>query len=298
MRSARATWLCVLVGCGATAHTAQTQPGSFPIQLHRPMKLGARWHVVSDGTSSEASSTFTEQVVVKKSDKHAKVHFDATASAVAVEDGVVSRADYAIVAFEKNGATLVPAGHHVVVETAAKKEDARIEVDGQPAAPEVRDALDVVLSLARDNENEDAIFGTALRQPIGGSWPVAIGPTKLVLERNGAVARDEAISGHVTLSGTERVEADDCLDVRVDLHINAFTPTPGRLPEGSQVTKGTVAMTALFVLPVDVTRRVRRGELDVRTEFEAFVPVQSAEDAGVTVETQTHQHRVESLTPL
>jgi hypothetical protein len=118
-----------------------------------------------------------------------------------------------------------------------------------------------------------------------------------VLLRNGAIVKDDAISGHVMLAGKERVDRDDCLDVRVDLRINAFTPT-AKLPEGSQVTKGTVTLRVLYVLPIDVTRGPRRGELDVHTEFEAFVPVQSAETAGVTVDTRSDRHRTVAYAPL
>ncbi len=288
-----------LAACGSptpAASTARTQE-QYTVRLHRPVTPDAKWHVVSDGSFFESSSTFTEQVVVKKSEKRVKAHFDAIATAVAVDAGTVSRVDYLITSFASDGRDVIPPGVHLVIEPAPKKDDTRIDVAGHPASADVREALDAVMQLTRDVEGEDVVFGTRTAQPIGGSWPVAVEPTKVLLARNGAVAKDEAISGRVTLAGKERIGTDDCLDIRVDLGIRAFTPTKP-LPEGSQVTKGTLTLTLVYAVPLDVARGGRRSDLDAHTEFEAFIPVQNAETAGVTLTVRSDRRRTVETDPM
>ena len=120
---------------------------------------------------------------------------------------------------------------------------------------------------------------------------------KVALLRNGASAQDDAIHGRVTLAGVDR----DDLDLRVDLHVDSFTPL-APLPEGSQITKSKVLMQLKFALPIASTTKTNPGlrsvDLDVHTEFEAFVPVQSAEVAGVTFDSRTDLHRSAAYTPI
>ncbi len=292
-------WLPLVLACsGPRANDASTVPQAFPIHLNRPSHVGERWHVVADGTQDESSSTYTEQVVVKKSEKHQIVHLDATVTALAVEDGIVSRAEYVVTAFDrgKDHRDVVGRGKHVVIQPASKKDDTVVEIDGQSAAADVREALGVIMPLTREPGDEDTVFGTHELQRIGASWPVNAAAMKVALLHNGASAQGDAIHGRVTLAGIDR----NCLDLRVDLHVDSFTPL-APLPEGSQITKSKVLMQAKFELPVASTAgtssEVRSVELDVHTEFEAFVPVQSAEVAGVTVDNRTDLHRSAAYTP-
>jgi hypothetical protein len=294
-----AVWVSLVFACSAPRAHEPTAAQSFEVHLHRAMHVGDPWHVVIDGTSHESSSTYTEQVVVKKSDKADAVHFDAAATARAVDHGVVTRTEYVVAAFDHghDHRELVPPGKHLVVETVGKKQDAIVEIDGQSASKEIREAVAVVLSLTHGPGDEDTIFGTTARQRVGMSWSTNQEAMKAELLRNGASARDDAIHGLVTLVGVERVGATSCLDLRVDLHVDEFTPLAA-LPEGSQITKSKVIMKAMFKLPVDTALGLRAAELDVHSEFEAFVPVQSAEVVGVTVDTQTDLHRSETYEPL
>jgi hypothetical protein len=292
-------WLPLVLACsaGPRAQDASSLPRSYPIHLNRAVHVGERWHVVADGTQDESSSTYTEQVVVKKSERHQIVHLDATVSALAVENGVVSRADYVVIAFDrgKDHREVVGAGKHVVIQTAPKKDDTVVEIDGQSATADVREALGVIMPLTREPGDEDAVFGTNAAQRIGASWPVNVAAMKVALLHNGASATDDAIHGRVTLAGVDR----DRLDLRVDLHVDSFTPT-APLPEGSQITKSKVLMQIEFELPTSTARTntALRSELELHTEFEAFVPVQSAEVAGVTVDSRSDLRRSAAYTPL
>jgi len=272
---------------------------TFVVRLHRPAHVGDRWHVVVDGTSRDASSTYTQELVVKKSDKRVTVHFDANALARATSDGVVTQAEYVITAFERgdNHEVVVAPGKHVVVTTAPQKADARVLVDGEPASADVREALDVALPLAHGPGNEDMLFGTDQPQRVGSAWPIHIATTKDELLRNGVIAREEAIHGTVTLTGTKRVRGVDWLDVRIDLRVDAFTPVKP-LPEGTQITTSTVLMKATSTMPASAAVSGASGVLDVHTEFEGFVPVQAADITGVTVDTKTDLHRSVLYEPL
>jgi hypothetical protein len=275
--------------CGCQVQTVAPTPTTFDVRLHHTAHVGDGWRVVADGEASEASSTYTEQVVLKKSDKKEHVHWDARAVVREMDALFPKRIEYTLASFTRDGKPVLEAGTRVLVTTAAKREDALVEIDGRKASAEVRDAIDAAIPLTHGPGTEDMVFGSDQRQSIGGSWVINVAAMQVELGRNDVSATPDAVQGRATLVGIEPIVGVMCLHVHVEVRVEPFG-LKKPLPDGSQVTRGRVVFRAEFFMPIDGAAR-RRDEIEVHTDFEAFIPTESAEVVGVTVEHHVGHHR-------
>lgn len=291
MHTLKSAIFFVLCACGApkVEHAA---PLDHAIQLRRPSHVGDRWHVVTDATIDETRTTYTEQVLVKKDEKHRRLHFDAEAKALAVDAyGDVTREDLSIASFTDGARSIVDRGKHIVIELAQKKADSVVEIDGVAATSDMRELVDDVTAISHGAGDPDTFLGTRDRQPVGGSWPFDKEAMRIELARAGVNAKTSAIEGRVTLANVARDANVDCLDVRIDIDISAFEPA-APLPEGSTITKGKVSVRIDELLPIDARLSRKGDDLVVHAEFEAFIPVKgNVEVAGVTIESKTDHTR-------
>ena len=290
----RAAVFLFVVACGAPAARAPA-PSDYEIRVARPSHVGERTAVVVDAKIDESNKTFTEHVLLKHEEKHFRLHFDALAEVREVDAyGAPSRTDFTIRAFTKDDDSLVSPGKHLVIASAPKKSDAVVDIDGQPASPEMRALVDEVVPVGRGVGDADTVFGVRDRKRVGDAWPFDKRAMVYELARTGVLAKPEAIDGHVSLASAEH----GCVDVRIDLSVAAFEPEKP-LPEGSEITRSRVKVRVDELLPVD-PRLPRRGDdTVVHAEFEAFVPVKDqVEVAGVTVDHVSDRTRHATYTTL
>ena len=290
----RAVVFLFVVACGAPAARSPAA-SDYEIRVARPSHVGERTAVVVDAKIDESNKTFTEQVLLKNEEKHFRLHFDALADVREVDAyGAPSRTDFTIRAFTRDDAALVSPGKHVVIVSAPKKSDAVVEIDGQPASPEMRGLVDEVVPVGRGVGDADNVFGVRARKRVGDAWPFDKRAMVYELARTGVLAKPEAIDGHVSLASAER----DCVDVRIDLSVAAFEPEKP-LPEGSEITRSRVKVRVDELLPIDPRLPRRADDTVVHAEFEAFVPVKDqVEVAGVTVDHVSDRTRRATYTAL
>ncbi len=297
----RGAWLSLFVACGGPAPALNPNVATMDYEIHmrRPSRAGDKVRMVVDSNVDESTKTYTEQVVVKKSEKHHRLHLDAIADIRAVDAfGDVARVELTITSFTNRDVVVLAPGQRLTIVPAPKKADAVVEVDGQRASPDVRELVDAVLQLAHTVGDEDAVLGTRVRQRVGGTWRVDDTAMIRELARTGAVVKPEALAARASLADIERLDGTACMDVRIDLTVSAFEPI-APLPDGSQVTRSKVAVHIDEHLPLDVELPRSRSEVVVHSEFEAFVAVNGqAEVAGVTVDNTTDQTRKVRYTPL
>ncbi|HEX4516628.1 MAG TPA: hypothetical protein VGH87_19630 [Polyangiaceae bacterium] len=267
--------------------------------MRRPSHAGDKVRVVVDSTVDESSKTYTEQVVVKKAEKHHRLHLDAIEDIRAVDAfGDAQRVELTITSFTNRDVVVLAPGQHLTIVLAPKKADAVVDVDGAHASADVRELVEAVLPLAHTPADADAVVGTRVRQRVGGSWRVDDAAMIGELARTGAAVKPEALVARASLADIERSEGVECMDVRIDLDVSAFEPV-APLPEGSQVTRSKVAVHIDEHLPLAVDRPRLRSEVVVHSEFEAFVAVNGqAEVAGVTIDRTNDETRKVRYTPV
>jgi hypothetical protein len=149
-------------GASASATSAASAPvvpiangKTYAIHMRRPSHVGDRGHLIADDEHNEKTSALLSGETTRKdSNKSAHVHLDATVVMLELQtDGYSALRDEVTVnefwQTHEDGSTetLARAGARISVVRAAKKEDARVTVDGKPATKSFRDAIDHLTTL-------------------------------------------------------------------------------------------------------------------------------------------------------
>jgi len=81
------TWLlaCLICACATHAPPPPRATSDYAIELRRPSHAGDRAHVVTTATFDDTRTTYTEQVVVKKEERHHRLRFDAMQQVLEVD---------------------------------------------------------------------------------------------------------------------------------------------------------------------------------------------------------------------
>ncbi len=288
-------WMLAAISLGACASRAPEQPrapSDYAIELRRPSHKGERLHVVTTATFDESRTTSTEQVLVKKEERHLRLHLDADLDVLEVDPlGDVTREDLTVASFTEGPREIVARGGHIMIQLAAKKNDSVVEIDGKNATAAEREMIDMVTAISHGAGDQNTVLGTRVRQPVGGVWAFDKDAMRAELARTGVTTEANALDGHVALASVDRIDGVDCLDVRMDFSLSAFTPEKP-LPEGSTITRSKVTARVDEHLPIDAHAERKGDDLVVHAEFEAFVPVKgNVEVAGVTFESRTDHTR-------
>lgn len=241
-------FLVVMFG-GSAAAFAQ----DYEIKLVRPPKVGQKYTMTVEGALVRTSSLKVEGKPAGKHDEGYGVVLEGTVEVLAVNgDGEEGKAACTVkkcVRVTPEGeAELVPAGRVVTAE--GGKEDTTFTVDQGELSDDAKEALELVFRMGEeDGFNDDKIYGTSQRQPVGGSWPV-----------NQQAASDEAkadkflfepsdIVASLKVEGVEKVGDVECLRIAGQTEIKKFT---AEAPEGMTFDTGSLKAKYSGLFPVDV----------------------------------------------
>jgi len=298
--------LLVLVRCGGEARPVETAKAvplasappaapapahTYPIKMHWVSRVGDRTHAIMDDDKREQTTTRMAGQPASKSDKVSHAHLDGTLIVAEVDDHTNARRTEIVVneLWQTTGdgahAVLAPAGTHVMVTRAARREDAQVTVNGQPASKELREAIDDLMTLSIGGPSDDEVFGTAAPQAVGAEWSVNVAVAQKDLSDKGIVA--SSLTGKVKLAGTEHVGSVECLDIRADLIVSGIESVAD-LPQGSIIESGGVEahMQGLFAL--DGKLGLLGEQLETSTRMKVRVPTPQG---NVQVDVKSVDHR-------
>ena len=284
----------VLVQCGGEARnvpTATLTPlvsappaataavHTYPIRMRLVSHVGDRTHAVIDNDKRDQTVTRLTGQAASKSDKVTHAHLDAIMAVQEVDDRATARRTEMVVTdfWQTTGegprVVLAPAGAHIMVTRAARKQDAVVTVNGQPASKEQRDAVDGLMTLTVGGPSDDEVFGTTAAQTVGAEWDVNAAVAQKDLADKGIVAT--SLTGKVKLAGVEHVGSVECLDLRADLTIAGITSVD-ELPQGSVIEGGNVDAHMRGLFAVDGAGRLAE-ELETATRMKVRVPTPQGE---------------------
>jgi hypothetical protein len=127
--------------------------------------------------------------------------------------GKITSADYTVERLEvRRGdqrSTPLARGALVHMERNAADASTRFMSGGQPVAPELADALSMVLSAHASDVTDDQVFGSATPRRVGEQWPMADAVAEQDLARSAHINAD--LSGSTRLVETTRVAGTPCL---------------------------------------------------------------------------------------
>ncbi|HEX7599981.1 MAG TPA: hypothetical protein VF316_00170 [Polyangiaceae bacterium] len=260
----------------ASASAAAPAPArTYPIRMHWAHRVGVRTHAILDDDKRDQTVTRLPGQPANKSDKVTHAHLDGTLIVQEVDDKENARRTEIVVneVWQTTGdgarVVLAPAGAHLMVTRAARRQDAQVTSNGQPASKELRDAMDGLLTLSIGGPTDDEVFGTAEPQAVGAEWGVNSAVAQKDLSDKGIVAG--GMTGKVKLAGTERVRDVECLDLRVEFTVSGIESVSD-LPPGSIVESGAVDahMRGLFALSGNLARLGE--EMETSTRMKVRVP--------------------------
>lgn len=247
---------------------------TYPVRMHSVNRVGDRTHAVIDDDKRDQTLTRLTGQASSKSDKVTHAHLEGIIVVQEVDDRANSRRSEIVVTelWQTTGegarVVLAPAGAHVMVTRAARKQDAVVTVNGQPASKEQRDAIDGLMTLTVGGPSDDEIFGTTEPQAVGAEWGVNVGLAQKDLSEKGIVAN--SLTGKVKLAGIEQVGTAECLDLRADLTIAGITSVD-ELPKGSVIESASVDAHMRGLFAVDGRGRLAE-ELETATKMKVKVP--------------------------
>jgi hypothetical protein len=268
------------VACGSEATTAPaaatTTPGTsrqYEIVLHRPLKVGDRFHVVVDAREAidgaQTSST-VEGAAVTNIAKNLQLALVGTLTIREV-DGE-GRADSAVLEVEQfndtaTGATLLPAGAKIDAIRGAG--EFSLMVNDEPR-PDLLRPLRLAFPLHRPGSPlGDELFGSKDPKQIGDTWAFSKSMVAKSLVEDGYVVRETALTGDTRLLGTTTVGGTECLELAAKLHSDQATTSDQWAMLG--VGNGKIDVTLKLVVPTDKTLPLAMEEATSTGRFEASV---------------------------
>jgi hypothetical protein len=259
----------------AAAPAART----YPIHLRGPSRVGDRTHVVVDADYTEHTTATLAGQPPKDSTKVGHVHVDGTDTVKELQpDGHSAlRDELTVVDFWQThdsgpSEVVVPKGSRVLIVRAARKEDARVTVNGSPATKAVREAIAHVTELTtKSGASDDEIFGTSTPQPVGGEWDI-----NAALAEKDLVARDimvvpGSVSGKTRLVAVRPVDGVDCLELDNTLRVGSIASMKD-LPPGSTIENASITVRLHVLVPVDGSREAPDAKMGIHITGTFNVP--------------------------
>ncbi len=297
--------IALVVACGgsrpATVEIPLPQSGpqtAYAIHLNRPSRVGDRAHLVVTGEEDRVTTTRRAGAVVSDEHEKKRARIDAVLTVLSLDE----KDEGADVAYDVTDLTYARAGRevvhlrggHVMVERKPKEDDAIVNIDGQPATEDLRDAMKLVMSLRRGGPSDDDVFGTKIPQRVGSHWHI---DEKRALDdlvaQEGPEMASASTSGDAWLEGVTRVGEDDCLDVHARLRIDNLDFSEKVPSSTADVARVIATFSAAFPLDAAKPRVTERMLIEMTVKLRTPSP-----SGEITVELEGVQRREGTYQPM
>jgi hypothetical protein len=233
--------MLLIVTVLACAPAARAQGIDYEVKLVRVPKVGQKYSLTADGAMTRRTSyTVGGEPAGVVNDGFA-IHLEGTVEVLEVnKDGEESKSACTLskcVRITAEGeAELLPAGR--VVTATGGKTDTTFAVDKGELTPEAIATLDLVLRLGEDDGyNDDRIYGTTKRQPVGGTWEVDAKAASDEAKGDDVKFEPSDITGSLKVDAVEKVDDVECLKISGDTTIKSFAVAP---PEGMTLDRASL----------------------------------------------------------
>jgi hypothetical protein len=251
----RAILMPIVVVALACVPAARGQTVDYEIKLVRPPKVGEKYNLTADGALTRRSSYTVGGVSAGVINDGFGIHLEGVVEVLEVnKDGEESKSACTVskcVRITADGESELLAAGRVVTATGGKT-DTTYAVDQGELSADAIETLELVLTLGEDDGyNDDRIYGTTKRQPVGGSWELDTKAASDEAKADDVKFEPSDITGSLQLKGVEKVGEAECLKISGDTTIKQFTVEP---PEGMKLDRASLKARYTGVYPVDVAR--------------------------------------------
>lgn len=188
-------------------------------------------------------------------------------------------------AFDETGASPVQLKNTTVrIDRAHRANEASVTVDGAPASPAVRDALDEAISFELPGgPTDDTVFGASEPRRLGASWTIDAELARRYLQRGKMRIPRGAVTGQMRLAETFEEDGATYLQLEGKLDVRRFDFE--HLDGGATVERGAMSTQVVNVVPASSPRK--REEQAITTKTEMVVAIPSRGHLHVTTEEAT-----------
>ena len=234
---------------------------TYDIKLARPVKVGTKYAITTDGALVRETTIKRGAVTQKQPEDGYGVHLEGTVEVLALdeigeESKVAITVDKCTRITSEGETELVPKGKVLLAEGQGK--DTRFSLrGGGELTKDATDALDLVISLdTNDTLTDDDLLGTKDKKKVGQSWPVTSENVAKDSERVGVVVKPGDVEGSFRIDGLEKKDDVECLKLSGNLKVkNLVTKADENeddgLPEGFVVEGGSMEAKYAGLFPVD-----------------------------------------------
>jgi acyl-CoA hydrolase len=263
----RMNLLVTVLFLSISAHTAVAS--DYEIRLHRPMRVGEKFHILSTGSNAEKTVITVGGNLVRDDRENFEASFESVVKVLATDrNGKPTKESITVLRCEKTEAfdwkSLLPKG--TVVIASLKEKDEVFEIDDKPVSREVHDLLAFFVTLSKGEATDDEIFGTRQRKQVGESWDINAELAARDLDDLHLGVRKENVAGKTTLEKVFKAGGTDCLLVSAEVTVNKFAPP---LPPGLSMESSLLRASISAKFPVDTTAQPHEGTMGVSVTFAA-----------------------------
>jgi len=289
----RAILLAIAVSLGAQAEAER-----YPVRLSRPMKVGNRYRIDSQGKLRERQRVTVNRQPAGNEEKTFEVRLVAVATVLAVDaKSLPTRISYAVDSCRKSvsGDTqeVMAPGSKVVAES--KDGKTVFLVNGERASPEAAEALNLVLS-AREpgSASDDEIFGTSERVSVGDKWNIHSEPAVRDLSKKGLTLAPADLTGSVRLEGVRTVGEVKALEISAQMRADKMGIST---PPGVRLENASLESEFSGLVPADPERHdLLSDKVHIRIRFRMGGPKPSTGEKFV-IDSETEIHVENNYSP-
>ena len=245
----------------AVANRAAGEEKAHEIKLARPIKVGTKYTIRTDGALVRQTTIKRGAVTQKQPEDGFGVHLEGTVEVLALDDlGEEAKVSVTVdkcTRITSEGETeLVPKGKVLVAEGKGKDTKFSLQGGGE-LSKDATEALELVVSLDTDDKlTDDDLLGTKEKKKVGEPWPVSGENVAKDYERVGVIVKPGDVEGSFRVDGLEKSADVECLKVSGNLKVKnllakADENEDDRLPEGFVVEGGSMEAKYSGLFPVD-----------------------------------------------
>jgi hypothetical protein len=244
--------LAVALVVAVAVSSAPAQTPDYEIKLARPPKVGQKYAIKAEGAMSRNTSYTIDGKDAGTVTDGFGVQLEGTVEVLGVnKDGEEGKAACTVTKCvritDEGEKEIVPAGR--VVTATGGKEDTTFAVDKGTLSEEAKAALDLVLRMGEeDGYNDDKIYGTSKRQPVGGTWDIDAKAASDEAAADDVKFDPKDITGSLKVEKVEKVDDVECLRIAGDTEVKKLSAKP---PEGMKYDSGSLKARYWGLYPVD-----------------------------------------------
>ncbi|HCE42001.1 MAG TPA: hypothetical protein DET40_00440 [Lentisphaeria bacterium] len=225
----------------------------YEIRFVRPVKAGDKCREISTGSSSQQSTVFSGDQIIKSALVQTTIEMDAETTILEIDKEGHSVKESLLVnscVIKSEGKDNAAIEKGTVIIVLVKDGKVVFEIDGKAVDESLSLTLALVENLYTGGVSDDDIFGSSEKKKIGDSWKLNTEKVPADMARHGISIEAKNIDGSVKLEKLEKSGDMDCLFITAEMTFKDIIP---KLPAGLTVESSAMMNSFSALFPIDTS---------------------------------------------